>query len=50
VADKSAEGGLDLSAFFVSPNIKNQNAKCEIKELIAAKRQFHNFDFLVLIF
>jgi len=30
--------------------IKMQNSKCKIKEVIAAKRQFHNFDFLSLIF
>jgi len=30
--------------------IKNQSGKCKIKEFIAALRQFHNFDFLFLIF
>jgi hypothetical protein len=31
-------------------DIKNQRAKSKIKEVIAALRQFHNFDFLFLIF
>jgi len=26
-------------------DIKNQISKCKIKELVAAKRQLHNFDF-----
>jgi hypothetical protein len=30
--------------------VKIQRAKCKIKEVIAALRQFHNFDFLFLIF
>jgi len=30
--------------------IKYQNAKCKIKEVIAALQRFHNFDFCSLIF
>jgi hypothetical protein len=30
--------------------IKNQNAKSKIKEVIAPKGRFHNFDFLSLLF
>jgi len=30
--------------------LENQKSKCKIKEVIAAKRQFLNFDFLFLIF
>jgi len=25
--------------------IKNQNAKCKIEEVVAARRQLHSFDF-----
>jgi hypothetical protein len=36
---------LSIYGYRGHKKIKNQNVKCKIKDVIAASRQFHNFNF-----